>query len=230
MRLRRDWLKRSLIALPVITAAARSRMAAAAVLSLALHVGALQSLGLGGTGTGASSSEVSVEPVLRVRLTSPAPAPAQRSSTAPAQQVADATNKPEPPPKEKPSSAGPSGIIPVPRYYLTSELEQRPTPLKPIDPTYPGMLQSERHVVILQLFINEHGSVDEVKILGGDTEGAFEQSARTAFANARFSPGRRDGVPVGTQMKIEVTFDPGVESPPSVPAQSGTAGGTTRAR
>lgn len=230
MRLRGGWLTRSLVPLSVLTTAARSRMAAAAVFSVALHVGALQSLGIGGAGTGSFSAESPmIAPALRVRLASPAAsAPARHASTA-SPQESDTAKKVEPPSTAQ-SSPGPSGVMPVPRYYLSSELEQRPAPLKPIDPEYPLALQSQKHVVVLQLFINEQGSVDEVKVLGADPEGAFEQSARTAFANARFSPGLRDGAPVRAQMKIEVTFDPGIEPLPSEPAQSGAAAGTTRAK
>jgi len=212
----------------MLTTAARSRMAAAAVFSVALHVGALQSLELGGTGTGSLSAESTIASALRVRLASPAPAPARHASAA-SPQAPDAAKKVEPPSTAQ-SSPGPSGVMPVPRYYLSSELEQRPTPLKPIDPEYPVALQSQKHVVVLQLFINEQGSVDEVKVLGADPDGAFEQSARGAFAKARFSPGLRDGAPVRAQMKIEVTFDPGIEPLPPKPAQSGAAAGTTRAR
>lgn len=60
--------------------------------------------------------------------------------------------------------------------------------------------------VVLRLYVDETGQVDEVAIESGDPTGAFEASAREAFGAAHFLPGMKGGVPVKALVRIEVLF------------------------
>jgi periplasmic protein TonB len=105
---------------------------------------------------------------------------------------------------EKEVSPYPSG------YYLGGELDRRPVPLSVIEPEYPNdwrLVVLSTYKVPVRVFINESGAVDHV-FTQNNPNGAFEKSALTAFAKARFSPGILRGSPVKSQMMVEIEFDP----------------------
>jgi protein TonB len=60
--------------------------------------------------------------------------------------------------------------------------------------------------VVLQLLINERGSVDEVAVVRAEPSGVFEKSALAAFDSARFSPGILFGAAVKSQLLVEVQY------------------------
>ena len=62
--------------------------------------------------------------------------------------------------------------------------------------------------VVLRLLIGKSGTVDEVTVVRSHPKGLFERSAVAAFSAARFSPGKVLGVPVKSQVTIEVHFTP----------------------
>lgn len=95
-----------------------------------------------------------------------------------------------------------------PHYFPTRELSLRPLVLKDIPPDI-ELVGVPAQTVILRLFINEEGDIDRVV-----TEQSFlpEEMARDltdAFSKLKFHPGMRDGVPVKSQMKIEVKLEGG---------------------
>ena len=59
-----------------------------------------------------------------------------------------------------------------------------------------------------RLLINEFGVVDQAAVVRSVPKGLFEKSALEAFAAARFSPGMLMGLPVKSQVTIEVEFAP----------------------
>ena len=59
----------------------------------------------------------------------------------------------------------------------------------------------------LSLKLEVDGRVSEVEVINADPPGVFEESARAAFAAARFSPAYRGGKPVRVEMMIEVVYD-----------------------
>ena len=61
---------------------------------------------------------------------------------------------------------------------------------------------------MLRLLINELGIVDETAVVRSSPPGLFEKSAVDAFSVARFSPGMLLGLPVKSQVTIEVEFVP----------------------
>ena len=188
------------------SAAARSRLAAAAVFSTALHAGVMFGVGVGGDGKDARHA-IESAPELRVKLAAQSPAKLSRPQEAQQEQAISRPSQSSP----TDAAPGPGGAVSAPRYFFSSELGKHPTVLAPIVPRYPDQLQTGPYYVRLRVFINEHGAVDDVVVVNADPNGVFERAARAAFAQAHFLPGQRDGVPVRSQMLVEVKFDPGID-------------------
>lgn len=92
--------------------------------------------------------------------------------------------------------------------YQALGLDPPPRPLHDIEPEYPTQRGLREGVVVLRLLINEKGLVDDVTVIRSLPPGMFDTSAITAFGNARFSPGMFLGLPVKSQMTVEVEFMP----------------------
>ena len=202
-------------------AAVRMRLSAALALSALLHAAVLYDMH--GAGRGGAPSAGRYDDTFSVRLLSAEQPPAPASvlgaaapesaldSAAPAPQAAATTR---PAGAIAPATPGPNGPgqIADPRYYLGTELDRRATPLHAIEPEYPDDPSDHEHNVVLRVFISERGTVDNVAVEAAGQAGAFENSAHTAFARARFAPGILRGVPVRSQLLVEVKFDPGTAS------------------
>jgi TonB family protein len=131
--------------------------------------------------------------------------PLERSvpaSAGPAEQARAAESPPEPAPLALPAPPE----LSLTRYYPASELQQQPEPLQPVEPEAPAESGSREGFVHLRLLINERGGVDEATVVRAEPSGVYEKSALAAFANARFSPGVRSGVPVKSQILVEVQY------------------------
>jgi len=105
--------------------------------------------------------------------------------------------------------------IPAPTYYTTDQLTKRPQPTSDprLDVPEIGPIFASGKV-ILRVWINELGKVDSVDVEKSDLADAISATAAAAFARLRFVPGELDGRPVGTMMRIEVTYDDGTRPPP----------------
>ena len=99
-------------------------------------------------------------------------------------------------------------LAPAPDYLLGSQLDPSPKPIGEIEPRYPESANLQEGSVVIRLLINERGVVDSAAVIRADPEGLFEQAALDAFGAAVFSPGRVLGVPVKSQMTVEVHFAP----------------------
>ncbi len=116
-----------------------------------------------------------------------------------------------PPPANPVASAAATqarGLPPAPDYLAAGQLDPGPTPLSEIEPEYPEAAGSLRGAVILRLLISDQGVVDDVSVVRAAPEGVFDAAAVAAFRAATFSPGRVLGVPVKSQLTIEVAFTP----------------------
>lgn len=100
------------------------------------------------------------------------------------------------------------GLPPAPDYLAAGQLDPGPTLLSEIEPEYPEAAGSLRGAVILRLLISDQGVVDNVSVVRAAPEGVFDAAAVAAFRAATFSPGRVLGVPVKSQVTIEVAFTP----------------------
>lgn len=96
--------------------------------------------------------------------------------------------------------------LPAPRYYLASELDRNPAPLQPVEPESPAEAGAAEGTVVLRVLIDERGVVDDATVVRAQPQDVFERSAISAFSRTRFSPGILYGVPVKSQMLVEVQF------------------------
>ena len=80
--------------------------------------------------------------------------------------------------------------------------------MRPVEPLYPADKESVAGRVVLLLFINEKGGVDDYRIIESDPPGDFDPSAIEAFLAARFFPGKIAGIPVRSQIKVEILYNP----------------------
>ena len=101
-----------------------------------------------------------------------------------------------------------AALNPAPSYRASGELDPPPAPLQSIDPVYPESAGLQEGTVVLRLLIGSLGEVDEVAVVRATPPGLFEQSALQAFAQAKFSPGYFLGIPVKSQIFIEVGYTP----------------------
>jgi protein TonB len=102
----------------------------------------------------------------------------------------------------------PPALAPAPSYRSSGELDPPPTPMQAIEPDYPEAAGMQEGSVVLRLLISSSGDVDEVAVVRATPPGLFEASALQAFAKAKFSPGYFLGIPVKSQIFIEVGYTP----------------------
>ena len=139
-------------------------------------------------------------------------APPFEKETAPSKKV-ESLPRIESRPSSRPPTSTPrlqTALAPSeqPVYRQGAELDPPPRPLDEIDPEYPAGAGMKEGVVVLRLLIGASGNVDEVAVVSASPEGLFEASALAAFGKARFSPGRYLGLPVPSQITIEVEYTP----------------------
>ena len=104
--------------------------------------------------------------------------------------------------------SAPAPLDPV--YYSARELDVYPAPLTPLVFGFPTHLADGRLAgdVLVRLMVDEAGAVDHVAVIGANPPGYLEEYARAKLAFARFSPGRREGRAVKSQVTARVSFDP----------------------
>jgi periplasmic protein TonB len=118
---------------------------------------------------------------------------------------------PEPPPRAPAAPEAPIEInLPLEKYYNARELDVRAEPINEVDLIYPQRAYQMRikGKVILRIFINEHGAIDEVAVLEATPPGVFEEAALTATLALQFKPAIKNGRNVKSQKTIHVDFDP----------------------
>ncbi len=96
----------------------------------------------------------------------------------------------------------------APDYLMGARLDPGPQPIGDIEPEYPDSGHMREGTVVLRVLIDEAGHVDNVAVVRATPKGAFEDAAVDAFTKALFSPGRVAGVPVKSQITVEVRFLP----------------------
>lgn len=139
--------------------------------------------------------------VLHARLVERAPEPGA-ASAAPAVQV----RAPRARDGLRQGAPAPLGAIPLPRYLPATELDVRPQIRTPVEPAFPPEANATSGRVVLRLLINETGAVDQAIVIAADPPGPFGEAAMEAFAPARFTPGRKDGLAVKSALTLELRF------------------------
>jgi protein TonB len=97
-------------------------------------------------------------------------------------------------------------VASTPKYYPAQELDERPLIRTPVHPEFPPGAPVASGQVVLQLLISETGDVDQATVVRASPAGVFDTAAMQAFAPARFTPGRKDGVAVGSALTVELRF------------------------
>jgi TonB family protein len=149
------------------------------------------------------SGAMTLHASFRVLAPAAEPAPLARPSSA-----AVARAMPASPAKEL-QQAAPVGEPKLgigPMYYPAHLLDERPQVRTHIEPRFPDSVEVPGGRVVLHLYINELGTVDEVVITESEPAGLFEAAAAEAFGAGRFRPGHKAGVAVKSRVAIEVTF------------------------
>lgn len=210
---------------PPVPTAPRSLLIAVA-LSMAVHaallLGFVRAHGVSSMATAASALQARVVLQSATASVEQATAPAADNIAAAANAVATPAPSTAKPVREegvatvaaREAPAAPSvapaktGLTPAPAYHEAKGLDPPPRPLHDIDPEYPDSANLQEGTVVLRLLISSAGEVDEVAVVRSTPAGLFEASALAAFGKARFSPGYFLGIPVKSQIFIEVGYTP----------------------
>jgi len=125
----------------------------------------------------------------------PSPAPSAPHTAEP--EASDRT--PQPPSATEPPSDSENGYLPS-EFLSSVALPTKEIELQDIaSPEAAGRLQ-------LLLWINQTGEVTQVDVEVSEAPDWFTQQVAQRFKQAGFEPGRRDGQPVASLMRIEVLF------------------------
>lgn len=143
-----------------------------------------------------------------------APTPATERAAAVAQPAAVLERADSSPPASRvdavpasPEAGEPSAdaeLVYLPRAALTVGPKAR----SPVTVSYPAFDgEADTYTGEFELFIDDHGGVVRVVSANPELPGILVGAVREAFLSAAFSPGERQGRPVRSRIRIEVTFD-----------------------
>ncbi len=138
------------------------------------------------------------------------PEPVAEQPAAPA--VATATQAPAPAPQQAapvPAQAAAPAVREGDVVDIGS-LDSIPRPLRPIALAYPAMARQQRisATIIVSAFIDETGSVTDVRVLRGEPRFGLNDAAIRAMRATKFSPAVKDGKRVRTWYPQTIEFRP----------------------
>ena len=158
----------------------------------------------------------------------PGPAPATVIALSPdgrpAPVVADPAKEPPPPATAAGAGSGPNlagqhatgtGSLPFDylktgHYFPARHVHKPPAAIGDINFEYPANTTIRDGVVFAQVLINARGNVDMVIVDSAEPAGVFDNVAVRDLLDAKFSPGLMHGVPVPTELMVEIRYkDPG---------------------
>jgi hypothetical protein len=92
-------------------------------------------------------------------------------------------------------------------YLPRGSLTVAPKLKNSVDVSFPEDVEGfVKLTVQATLFIDEDGGVRRIRVDTPDVQPPFETAIQQAFASASFTPGEVDGLPVRSQMRVEVEF------------------------
>lgn len=93
-------------------------------------------------------------------------------------------------------------------YYNQGDVDQAPVPVFKMKPFYPYRARrlGITGKVKIRFVVDEYGHVSQVKIIGADPPGIFEDSVLKALPSWRFSPGKIAEHPVATLVVTTIEF------------------------
>lgn len=149
------------------------------------------------------------DPIRAFLRTAREPAPAPESAIAAMSPPVQIEAKPAPEQLAKlPAPGAPGGstsVAAIPaKFFDPAQLSEKPRPLNEprLDLLIP--LLGQAGVAKLILYVDETGTVDRVEIESASLSPDAVERAKVIFAALRFSPGRFDGAPVKTRVRITV--------------------------
>ena len=107
-------------------------------------------------------------------------------------------------PKTRPTEQPSSG----PEAFSLRQVDRKPRVVSRIQPRYPRRAR-QRDItgkVVLKFLVDRDGEVNKVSVVSAEPEGVFEDNAVSAVKKWRFEPGRVDGEPVPTWVRLPVSF------------------------
>jgi protein TonB len=105
---------------------------------------------------------------------------------------------------------GPDVMFKPEQYYTSREVDVRAEPLNDVQLVYPQLAYQRRTKgkVTLQIFINERGAIDQLRVVSAEPGGIFEEAALAATQALQFSAALKNGRMVKSQKFVEIVFDP----------------------
>lgn len=101
-----------------------------------------------------------------------------------------------------------SSPVPDLVHYPASELDIYPQAVTPIAPVYPPEAATiQGAAVTLLVLVDDAGGVVATSVVDATAGTLFEEAAIEAVARAAFSPARKEGRAVRSQILIKVEFD-----------------------
>lgn len=117
---------------------------------------------------------------------------------------------PEPQPKEERKSETRAQEQPPapPSAPKQGRVDAPPSPKRTIKPDYPRLsrLRGEEGDVVLKMWVNAKGRVDEVEVVGSSGFEELDAAAVRAVRMAKFTPAKQGGRPVASAASILITF------------------------
>ena len=141
----------------------------------------------------------------------PMPAPRPETKPLPVQQadtVSEAGSSIKTPAAEKPVESSGVGSAAESSFRPNSDLIN-PAPKTPIQPAYPAAARKNgiEGSVLLELTVDEHGNVEAAEVKKSSGSRLLDKSALSAAKKTRFTPGTKGGIPVRTQVTVNVRFE-----------------------
>ena len=194
----------------------RTALVLAVVASCALHGVVLwffhtPARGIGGAKVRWKSSRLEVTArYLGVQPAKPTPpAPPAAHAPTPAPEPTPPMNPDPPTTTDATANTGPVGLVAPSDYLPTALLDVEPLVIQDIPSDPPELLgRTETGTIILTLLIGANGAVDDAVVESSDLPDIFAQVARRDFLGMRFNPGVRNGQPVPSTMRVEMTIGP----------------------
>jgi TonB family protein len=127
------------------------------------------------------------------------------------------------PPAQAVEQRAGADLLPIeaPLFYPTRELSKKPQIIETNEldaPETKPIVASGS--IVLKLWINDLGEVVDTEVEKTTLPEVFTRAASHAFRKMRFTPGERQGKPVGTVMRIEIRYDDGRAGASSLQAQN----------
>lgn len=100
-------------------------------------------------------------------------------------------------------------LLPAPPYYFAAkDLTQNPLVVRDVPADLTLIVPDvPAQAATLQILINEYGEIDQVIVEDSLLPEAAQKTVVDAFAKARFHPGEINGVPVKSQLRIEIMLE-----------------------